>query len=274
MDLRQSTAGQTITVGVFIHATDVTPMTALTITNTDIKIKKWGVAETAKNSGGATHVANGRYSLTLDATDTNTLGPGEINIQMPDALPVRREFRVLSAAVYDQIYGTDPLAALTPTEASHLLSLTNTDLSGLEASLAALDLSALAVLATAVQSLSQAESTRYALLKQQLAMLMDALPGPGVSPPLPDPDSGGGLSYPLSYVNHDFPTRDALKITGVPAGSILGIYTQDSYAQNGPPTATTPLSASGRWLHGVFLPTGNYVLLVAGYPATETMFST
>jgi hypothetical protein len=108
--LKQSTASQEILLGPFLDETDgTTAMTGLTIANTDIKVFKAGAtSEASKNSGGATHIAGGRYYAVLDATDTNTLGSGEINVHVATALPVRREFCILPANIYDSmILGTD-----------------------------------------------------------------------------------------------------------------------------------------------------------------------
>lgn len=112
--LKQSTASQEALIGPFLDDTDgKTAETGLTIANTDIKIWKAGATtEADKNSGGGTHVAGGRYSIVLDATDTNTLGSGEINVHVAGALPVRRPFIVLPANVYDSIVGgSDTLQA-------------------------------------------------------------------------------------------------------------------------------------------------------------------
>ena len=112
MWLRQSTAGQEILLGPFVDDTDgKTPETALSIANTDIKLwKEDATIEANKNSGGATHIASGRYYAVLDATDTNTLGKLEVNVVMTGALPVRREYMVVPAVVYDAIIkGTDNL---------------------------------------------------------------------------------------------------------------------------------------------------------------------
>jgi hypothetical protein len=105
MFLKKSTASQEILLGTFLDSTDgVTPETALTIANTDIKLFKAGAtAEADKNSGGATHIAAGRYYAVLDATDTDTTGLLEINISVAGALPVRRSYTVLAAAVYDAL---------------------------------------------------------------------------------------------------------------------------------------------------------------------------
>jgi len=110
--LRQSTASQEISLGPFVDATDGnTPETGLTIANTDIKIRKAGAITLAnKNSGGATHISGGVYYATLDATDTDTLGSGEIYCQVSGALYVKDKFTVLPAQVYDSmILGTDLL---------------------------------------------------------------------------------------------------------------------------------------------------------------------
>lgn len=112
MWLRQSTASQEVLLGPFLDSTDGnTAETALTIANTDIKLWKEGATtEADKTSGGATHIASGRYYAVLDATDTNTLGKLEINVHVAGALAVRREFMVLPAMIYDSIVlGTDRL---------------------------------------------------------------------------------------------------------------------------------------------------------------------
>jgi len=103
--LRQSTASQEILLGPFVDETDgKTAETGLTIANTDINIwKEGGTTESTKNSGGATHIAGGRYYAVLDATDTNTVGKMEINIHVSGALPVRREYHVLEPTIYDAL---------------------------------------------------------------------------------------------------------------------------------------------------------------------------
>lgn len=106
--LRQSTAGQEVLLGPFLDSTDgVSAMTGLTVANTDIKLWFNGAtSEANKNSGGATHIAAGRYYTVLDATDTATIGPLEINVAVSGALPVRRECCVLHANVYDVLFGS------------------------------------------------------------------------------------------------------------------------------------------------------------------------
>jgi hypothetical protein len=103
--LKKSTASQEVLLGPFLDDTDgKTAETGLTIANTDIKIwKAGGTTEASKNSGGATHIAAGRYYAVLDATDTDTAGPLEINVHVSGALPVRRECLVLDANVFDSL---------------------------------------------------------------------------------------------------------------------------------------------------------------------------
>lgn len=112
--LRQSTASQEIPLGRFVDSTDGdTEETGLTIANTDIKLWKTGATTLAsKNSGGATHIANGEYYCVLDATDTDTLGPMKVVVHVTGALAVQVFCLVLPAAVYDSlVLGTDTLPA-------------------------------------------------------------------------------------------------------------------------------------------------------------------
>lgn len=104
--LRQSTASQTITIGPFIDDTDFkTTENALTIANTDIKLKKNGATAVNKNSGGGTNDVNGMVAITLDATDTNTVGELNISVKVAGALVVFKDCEVLEEPVYDLKYG-------------------------------------------------------------------------------------------------------------------------------------------------------------------------
>ena len=102
--LKQSTVVN-VPIGRFVDSTDGnTEETALTINNTDIKLFKEGAVNVvSKNSGGATHMANGLYYMTLDTTDTSTLGKLEVHVHVSGALPVMRQFHVLPANVYDSL---------------------------------------------------------------------------------------------------------------------------------------------------------------------------
>jgi hypothetical protein len=108
--LKQSTASQSVKIGPFVSSTDGnTESTALTIANTDILLSKNGGTLTAKNSGGGTHDANGMYTITLDATDTNTAGRLQLFVHKTGALPVYQEFNVIPGTPYDAQFGTSAL---------------------------------------------------------------------------------------------------------------------------------------------------------------------
>lgn len=103
--LKQSTASQSVLLGPFVDDTDgATAETGLTIANTDIKISKNGGTIANKTSGGGTHDANGWYAITLDATDTNTVGRLQISCKVAGALAVWMECQVLEEAIYDALF--------------------------------------------------------------------------------------------------------------------------------------------------------------------------
>lgn len=111
--LKQSTS-VTLRFGPFLDSTDgVTPETALTISQADVRLSKAGAAFAQKNdTGSATHDENGWYYLTLNTTDTGTLGLLTVAIYESGALPVWRDFLVVPAAVYDSLVsGTDVMPA-------------------------------------------------------------------------------------------------------------------------------------------------------------------
>lgn len=106
--LKQSTA-KTLRIGPFVDEDDgKTAETGLTISQADIRLSKTGgdFAQT-NDSSGATHDESGWYSLQLDATDTNTLGPLQLFVHESGALPVFVEFHVLPANIYDSWFSTD-----------------------------------------------------------------------------------------------------------------------------------------------------------------------
>lgn len=97
----------TVTIGPFLDDTDFkTAEIALTIANTDVKLKKNGAANVNKNTGGATHDVNGYYHMTLNSTDTNTAGQLHYHVQMAGALAVWGYWQVLEQAAYDLYYAT------------------------------------------------------------------------------------------------------------------------------------------------------------------------
>lgn len=107
--LRQSTASQEVPLGYFLDSTDGnTEETGLTIANTDIKIWKSGATTLAnKNSGGGTHISNGIYYVTLDATDTDTIGNLVLFVHVSGALAVKVDCIVLDEVMYDWWTGTN-----------------------------------------------------------------------------------------------------------------------------------------------------------------------
>lgn len=112
IELKQSTSW-TGPVGPFLDESDgITPETGLTISQADIRLKKNGGAWAQSNDAtGATHEEGGWYELTLDATDTNTLGVLKLSIQESGAVPVWENFLVVSANYWDHKYGTANLNA-------------------------------------------------------------------------------------------------------------------------------------------------------------------
>lgn len=103
--LRQSTASQSRLIGAFIDETDfLSPLTGLTIANTDIKLRANGTTLANKNSGGGTHQVNGMYSVTWDATDTANVGELFYSVVVAGALPVFGSYVVLEEAVYDALF--------------------------------------------------------------------------------------------------------------------------------------------------------------------------
>lgn len=103
--LKYNTASQEVPLGRFLDSTDGdTEETGLTIANTDIKLWKSGATTLAsKNSGGATHIANGVYYATLDATDTNTYGPMKVLVHVSGALDIELPCMVMNADAYDAL---------------------------------------------------------------------------------------------------------------------------------------------------------------------------
>lgn len=122
LHLRQSTASQSVLIGPFVDSTDGnTVESGLTIANTDIRLSANGGNIVAKNSGGGTHDEIGYYTITLDATDTATVGRLQLMVHPGGALPVYHEYQVLEENVFDAIYaasaglGTDVAAILVDT---------------------------------------------------------------------------------------------------------------------------------------------------------------
>lgn len=127
--LRQSTASQSRLIGPFVDDTDFkTAKTALTIANTDIKLRANGTTLSNKNSGGGTHQVNGMYSLTWDATDTANVGELFFSVVVAGALPVFGSYVVLEEVVYDALFAASApgYVADQPVNATKIGSTTQT----------------------------------------------------------------------------------------------------------------------------------------------------
>ena len=127
MFLKQSTDTQNIMLGPFLDATDGATAETMTLANTDIKISKAGANFVNKNSGGGANKTNGFKLITLDATDTATVGELVISCKMAGALAVFKQCWVLEEAIYDAIYA--PSATLAGSVAD-ILADTGTTLDG------------------------------------------------------------------------------------------------------------------------------------------------
>jgi hypothetical protein len=111
MLLKQSTTA-TIQLGPFLDEDDgKTAETGLTISSTDVYLSKNGAAFANPNdTNAASHDSGGWYRKQLDGTDTGTLGRLLVRVHESGALPVWREFLVVSANVYDSLVaGSDYL---------------------------------------------------------------------------------------------------------------------------------------------------------------------
>jgi len=103
-DLRQSTS-QIIRFGPFLDQNDgFTPLTTLTIAQSDMRLSKDGAAFGQKNTAGnAIHDSNGWYSTTFDSTDTATTGILEFEVTVATALPFFKTYKVITQTAYDSI---------------------------------------------------------------------------------------------------------------------------------------------------------------------------
>jgi hypothetical protein len=108
--LKQSTA-VTVLIGPFVDSTDgVTPETALTITQAEVRLSKnSGDMAQKGDATSLTHDEIGYYTCPLSTTDTNTLGILKLMIAESGALPVWIDFMVAPANVWDSLFGADAL---------------------------------------------------------------------------------------------------------------------------------------------------------------------
>lgn len=108
--LKQSTA-TTLLLGPFLDETDgQTAETSLTISQGDVLLwKEGGTTLAQKNeSTSCTHRSNGLYTCPVNSTDTGTLGVLVVSVDEAGAMPIRQNYIVLPANIYDAwVAGTD-----------------------------------------------------------------------------------------------------------------------------------------------------------------------
>jgi hypothetical protein len=106
--MRQSTSID-LPIGPFLDI-NLAPLTGLSITQPDIRLKK-GQGNWAQKNAAQTlaHEENGFYEVTYDATDTNTFGHLKVACFKTGALPVWDDFFIVPANAYDSFASTDLL---------------------------------------------------------------------------------------------------------------------------------------------------------------------
>lgn len=110
--IEQSTS-PVIKLGPFLDEEDgKTAETSLTITQADVRLSKNGgnMAQKSQTSS-AVHDEIGFYNVSLNTTDTATLGRLLVAVHESGALPVWKEFMVVPANTYDSLVGSDYLHA-------------------------------------------------------------------------------------------------------------------------------------------------------------------
>ncbi len=107
--LRKSTA-TTVMIGPAMLIAG-TPTDGLSIVQADILLSKNGGDYAAKSAaGGGTTKGNGEYAVSLDITDTGTLGRLKLSCYKVGCIPIIEYFEVIPAIEYDaMIAGTDSL---------------------------------------------------------------------------------------------------------------------------------------------------------------------
>jgi hypothetical protein len=233
--LRQSTASQSVLVGPFVDSTDgVTAETGLTIANTDIRLSANGGNMVAKNSGGGTHDEIGYYTITLDATDTATVGRLQLCINATGALPVYHEFIVLEEAVYDNLFAASapgPLAAnnngsgLTEAggDGDHLTAINlpnqTMDITGnLSGSVGSVtgNVGGIAGTITTLDALDTAQDTQHAQTQSDIAGLNDIA--------ATDIVSGGAITTSGGVANANIEQISGSSVTESSSGRIAGNF--------------------------------------------------
>ena len=217
--LRHSTACVTA-IGPFVDFTDgATSEEALTVTNAEIFLSKNGGGAGAKNDAtDLGHLNGGMYSLTLDTSDTDTVGRLDviINDTANDARPVMGHYQIIEEAIYDALYvasadgfnASGQVNLLTATQASidAIETGTVTDATGtnIAADIIAMDANVDQIETAVITNASGADVATdvvaiAALLTTEvadiLALLDDARTEPGQGAPPVNPDAMTKLDY-------------------------------------------------------------------------------
>ncbi len=111
--LRQNTA-VTVSAGPFVSTSDgTTPNIGLLDQSSACALQKNGIDSGAITLASWAHSSHGHYAVGLGVSHTDSIGLLRLQFSDPDTyLPVWEDFSVLSAAVYDSLYGTEPLAVI------------------------------------------------------------------------------------------------------------------------------------------------------------------
>lgn len=228
-ELRQSTAGQEIEIGPFLDETDgITPLTALTISAEDIRIWKHGATdEVAKNSGGATHIAGGRYYMVLDATDSNTPGNIRINVHPDGSLPCAASGVIRPTAIHDALVLGTGILPVNTTQISG-------DLDAADALEAVFDGTAGPVHLFGIldRGVAQAASSTTLTLRSAAAFADDALIGCTIV------QIGGTNAPQAARITDNVGSTDVVTVDAWPNGTPSGSITYQIYA-------TTPDAGGG-----------------------------
>jgi hypothetical protein len=187
--IKQSTA-TAIVMGPFLDSVDgITAETALDVTAFTARAIKHSnthplvsTAITVTASGGvndAAHIAGGYYSLELTAAQADTLGRLTVAIEVAGALPVWKEFQVLTANSFDTIYGADKWdveAVLLQTQAKADVNAEVVDAIGVDtiAELAQAAPASTPTLKTAVMLLYMALRNKTIVTSSEFAIFNDA----------------------------------------------------------------------------------------------------
>lgn len=113
MQLLKEYTATAILIGPFLDETDgTTAEDAIAASDMDLDIYKHSDSHPLSQVAVAnepSHIANGYYSLVLEASEVDTLGRLTVTADGVGALPVWHEYQVIASEVYNAFHGTDYL---------------------------------------------------------------------------------------------------------------------------------------------------------------------